>query len=77
MITFEYFFANRLGYLLFSHTDNLSRALQGTRICVNEGHRLAKQTVTVLKNIRNDSSFDDFWQTVLGKKNLLPDIGKK
>ena len=77
MITFEYFFANRLGYLLFSHTDNLSRALQGTRICATEGHRLAKLTVTVLKKIRNDSNFDDFWQTVLRKKNSITDIGNK
>jgi len=77
MITFEYFFANRLGYLLFSHTDNLSRALQSTRICATEGHRLAKQTVTVLKKIRNNSSFDDFWQTVLRKKNSITDIGNK
>ena len=30
MITFKYFFANQLGYLLFSHTDIRSRALQGT-----------------------------------------------
>ena len=77
MTTFEYFFSIILGFLLFSHTDNLSRALQGTRICATEGHRLAKQTVKVLKDIRNDNSFDNFWQTVLLKKKLLPDIGKE
>ena len=76
MVTSEYFFSNRLGFLLFSHTDNLLRALQGKRICATEGHCIARQTVIVLKSLRDDSSFDSFWETVLMKKKALPDVGK-
>ena len=76
METFEYFFGNRLGYLLFRHTDNLAIALQGKRLCATEGHQIARQTLTVLKELRSDTRFDEFWQSVLIKKDLLPDIGK-
>ena len=75
MGTFEYFFGNRLGHLLFRHTDNLAIALQGKRLCATEGHRIARQTLTVLKELRCESRFDEFWQSVLIKKDLLPDIG--
>ena len=37
MGTFDYFFGLQLGYRLFSHTDNLSKTLQGKRICAAEG----------------------------------------
>ena len=75
MGTFDYFFGLQLGYRLFSHTDNLSKTLQGKRICAAEGHRLAIQTVKVLKSIRSDEAFDAFYATVLVKKRSLLDIG--
>ena len=51
------------------------KSLQGKLICAAEGHRLAIQTVKVLKSIRSDKAFDAFYATVLVKKRSLLDIG--
>ena len=75
METFEFFFGIQLGNRLFSHTDNLSKTLQAKRICATEGHRIASQTVRVLKTLRTDDSFDAFWAATMKKKELLHDIG--
>ena len=76
METFEFFFGIQLGNRLFSHTDNLSKTLQAKRICATEGHRIASQTVGVLKTLRTDDSFDAFWAATMKKKDLLHDVGR-
>jgi len=44
MERFDFFFAFYLGGRLYSHTDNLSKDLQGTKMAAASGQRLAKLT---------------------------------
>ena len=49
MERFDVFFSLHVGEGLYSHTDNLSKDLQGTKMAVVSGQRLAnltKQTLT-------------------------------
>ena len=49
MERFDVFFSLRVGEGLYSHTDNLPKDLQGTKMAVVSGQRLAnlaKQTLT-------------------------------
>ena len=48
MKTYDFFFSLNLGDLLFSHTDNLSKTLQSTKMCAASGQRLANLTKGVL-----------------------------
>ena len=45
---FDFFFAFYLGGRLYSHTDNLSKDLQGTKMAATSGKRLAKLTEEAL-----------------------------
>ena len=65
-----------LGERLFSHTDNLSATLQKSNVSAVAGQNLAKQTVEILKRIRNDDSFNLFYDAVLERKKSLPDVGE-
>ena len=51
MNTFDFFFGLNLGQRLFSHTDNLSRTLQQTKISALSGKRIACLTKDVLQKI--------------------------
>lgn len=67
MQTFDFFFGLSLGERLFSHSDNLSKTLQSTRMSAVSGQRLAQLTKSVLESIRNDYSFSAFYSIVLRK----------
>ena len=67
MQTFDFFFGLSLGERLFSHSDNLSKTLQSTRMSAVSGQRLAQLTKSVLESIRNDDSFSAFYSIVLRK----------
>ena len=71
METFNFFFCLHLGILTFDHTDNLSRALQTTTISASEGQEIARQTISTLKEIRQDSNFDLFWEKIHTKMYLM------
>ena len=64
MKTFDYLFGNVLGELILKHADNLSSTLQHTSLSAAEGQQVAHMTVETLKSIRNDQSFDLFWEKV-------------
>ena len=51
-----------VGILTFGHIDNLSKALQTTTMSASEGQEIARKTISTLKNIRQDSNFDLFWE---------------
>ena len=51
-----------LGKLILSHTDNLSSTLQHKEFSASEGQEVAKLTIKTLESIRNDESFDLFWE---------------
>lgn len=61
MTQFDFFFGVMLGQLLLRHTDNLSKALQQVDLSAAEGQALASMTVTTLQKLRNQDSFDLFW----------------
>ena len=71
MNTFDFFFGLNLGQWLFSHTDNLSRTLQQTKMSALSGKRVACLTKDVLQKIRNDTSFRSFYDVVLLKSKYL------
>ena len=62
MTKFDFFFGVLLGLLILKHTDNLSKTLQGTNVSAAEEQKLMQMTVATLASIRNDTSFDFFWQ---------------
>ena len=55
MNTFDFFFGLNLGQLLFSHTDNLSKTLQQTKMSAVSGKRVAGPTKEVLQKMRDDT----------------------
>ena len=75
MNTFDFFFGLNLGQWLFSHTDNLSRTLQQTKMSAVSGKRVACLTKDVLQKMRNDTSFRSFYDVVLMKSKSYPSMG--
>ena len=73
MNTFDFFWLN-LGQRLFSHTDNLSRTLQQTKMSALSGKRVACLTKDVLQKMRNDTSFRSFYDVVLLKSKSYPSM---
>ena len=61
MKKFEFFFGVSLGLLILRHTDNLSRTVRKQDMSAAEGQELVSLTLTTLKSMRNDASFDLFW----------------
>ena len=62
MNSFDCIFGNLLGEMLLKHADNLSRTLQKKSLSAAEGQTIAGMTVDTLKSLRNDASFDLFWE---------------
>ena len=48
MKSFDFFFGIRLGYLLLSHSDNLSASLQSPDLSAVDGQAISRRTVSVL-----------------------------
>ncbi len=65
MNSFDFFYGLVLAELLLSHSDNLSKTLQSSSMSAAEGQRIAEMTVHTLQKIRDNESFDLFWQRVL------------
>ena len=57
----------QLRYRLYEITDNLSRALQEKKMSAISGQRLARATLSITEAMRNDESFDMFYEHVLKK----------
>jgi hypothetical protein len=64
METFSLFFGLCLGENLYKHSDNLSKSLQSIKMCALSSFNTAMLTVQVLENMRNDNSFDNFFDIV-------------
>ena len=76
MKTFNFFFGLHLSKRLFAHTDNLSKTLQSPSLSAAAGQRLASLTVETLQSIRNEESFDAFYDVVLIKVKEYPVIAE-
>lgn len=61
---YNFLFAIHLAELIFRHTDKLSQTLQQPKLSNVEGHHIAMLVVETLKGLRNDTSFDTFWEKV-------------
>ena len=65
MKTFEYFFGVVLGERILKHADNLSKTLQHKNISATEAQSITSLTVNTLQLMRNDNSYDLFWELLL------------
>jgi hypothetical protein len=75
MKKFDFYFGMSLSLLILRHTDNLSRTMQKVDMSAAEGQDVMCLTLSTLKSLRNDSSFDHFWQRVCTSSEEL-DIEK-
>ena len=64
MELFDFFFGLVLGESLLRNTDNLSRTLQKKHFSAAEGQLIAQKTKKALSSIRNEESFNNFWEKV-------------
>ena len=64
MEKFSFLFGVTLAEKVFSLTDRLSRALQAKRLFAVEAKKYVAVTMASLKDLRNDSTFDEFWSGV-------------
>ena len=74
MNTFDFFFGLNLGQRLFSHTDNVSRTSQQSKMSALSGKRVACLTKDVLQKLRNDTSFRSFNDVVLLRGKSYPSM---
>ena len=71
MKTFDFYFGASLLHNVLSHTDNLSKTLQHTRLNAAEGQHLVRMTTTTLKSIRTEEMYQLFWQKIITQANEL------
>lgn len=76
MNTFDFFFGLHLSERLFSHTDNLSKTLQKTKMSAVSGQRVANLTKQVLQKMQNNESFKSFYDTIVTKSKKHPSISE-
>lgn len=69
MHMFSFYFGVRLVELVLSHSDNLSKTLQATKMSASEGQRCANMTVKTLTGFRNN--FGMFWEKVTADAQTL------
>lgn len=60
-----------LGYEILRHTDNLSRTLQKKDLSAAEGQHITELFLTNLREMRNEDSFDTFWESLNRKLDDL------
>ena len=78
MERFDFFFGLHFGGWLHSHTDNLSKDLQGTKVAAvsGEGLSLANVTKETLTKMPSDQSFDHFYAIFPGVHQATPKLPK-
>lgn len=64
MNTFRFLFGIELGEMILKHTDNLSKTLQHNDFSASEGQEIARLTIRTLETLRNEDSFNLFWEKV-------------
>ena len=74
MMKYDYFGVS-LGLLILRHTDNHSKTMQKADMSAAKGQAVTAMTVSTLKSLRNDASFDLFWQKITGSAENL-DVDK-
>ena len=74
METFDFFFGLQIGIDIYSMTEGLSKTLQGQKVSLLDGTRIALNVVKCLQNIRTDEAFNLFFEKVKKHKEEIPDI---
>ena len=69
MSKFNFLFGCIIGKITLTHTNNLSKTLQ--KLSALEAQMIAKDSVNVLENERNDNAFDLFWEVVTIRQERL------
>lgn len=64
MSTFTFLFGVELGETILRNTDNLSKTLQHRVFSASEGQEVAQMIVKTLEPVRNEESFNLFWEKV-------------
>ena len=54
----------KLSYMLFQHTDNLSRSLQSSDLSAANGTELAQTVVELIQSFRTEENFATFYKDV-------------
>lgn len=67
MQSFDFLFGVSLGYEILRHTDNLSRTLKKKDLSAAEGQHITELSLTTLSEMRNEDSFDTFWESLNNK----------
>ena len=65
MKTYDFVFGATLGEMILRYSDNLSQCLQKKTISAAEGQQVARMVINTLQSIRNEESYNLFWQKVL------------
>ena len=68
---FDFLFGTHLGVLIFRHTDNLSRTLQGKNMSALQGKEVARSVTNTLQDLLSDDQFDLFWEQVKADASRL------
>ena len=76
MESFKFFFGLNLSHKLYAMTDNLSKALQGTKMSAIKGKKSADLVVATLKDIRQEKHFESFFGTVKRAAESTKEIGQ-
>ena len=69
--SFDYLFGVSVGECILKHTDNLSKTLQNPKLTANDAHTIADLTHKTLERLRNDKTFDMFWERVILRQTKL------
>ena len=69
MQTYGFFFGMSLARLVLCHGDNLSVALQSSKMSASEGQQIAALTASTLEKLRTDAAFSLFWESTVRKSN--------
>ena len=81
MSKFNFLFGGVLGEMILRHTDNLSKTLQNKDFSASEGQEIARLTIQTLDTIRNEGSFDLFWEKLELQRATLevgdPELSRK
>ena len=76
MSKFSLFFGLNLGLRLYAHTDNLSKALQTTKMSATSSKRLANLTIDVFQGMRNENNFNLLYDAICKKAKNHSFIGE-
>ena len=64
MTKFDFFFGLNLSQKFYNMTDNLSTALQSKKMSAISGQKLARETISTIEKMRNDSDAQLFYDCV-------------